>query len=61
MDWEVIWAESAMAEVESAVRYASQESAESLRAAFFASTDVLARLPEIGAYTKLTKAVGHAK
>ncbi len=52
MDWEVVWAESALAAVEAAVRYASEyssEAADSLRSAFFASTDVLAKFPEIGA------------
>ncbi len=52
MDWEVIWAASALADVETAVRRSAQhspEAAESLRAAIFASVDVLARLPEIGA------------
>jgi plasmid stabilization system protein ParE len=52
VDWEVVWAASALAEVEAAVRQAarhSAEAAESLRAALFASVDVLARFPEIGA------------
>lgn len=52
MDWEIIWAESALADVEAAVRRSARQSveaAESLRAALFASVDVLARLPEIGA------------
>lgn len=52
MDWEVIWAESALADVEAAVRYAarhSEEAAESLRSALFDAVGVLARFPEIGA------------
>jgi len=51
VDWDVIWAESALAGVEVAVRYSAKHSAvaEELRAALFAATDVLARFPEIGA------------
>ena len=52
MDWEVIWAASALADVEAAVQQAARhsvEAAEALRAALFASVDVLARFPEIGA------------
>ena len=52
MDWELVWAASALADVEAAVRQSAQYSvaaAESLRAALFASVDVLTRFPEIGA------------
>lgn len=52
MDWRVIWSESALTDVEAAVRQSARQSgaaaAESLRAALFDSVRVLARLPEIG-------------
>lgn len=52
MDWEVIWSESALTDLEAAVRHLAKQSptaAEDLRAAMFEATDVLSRLPEIGA------------
>lgn len=52
MDWDVVWAASALDDVKAAVRQLarhSPQSAESLRAALFDSVDVLARFPQIGA------------
>ena len=52
MDWQVVWAASALADVEAAVRQTARHSeaaAESLRAALFDSVAVLRRFPEIGA------------
>ena len=52
MDWRVTWSESALADVEAAVRELARQSgaavAESLRAALFDSVRVLSRLPGIG-------------
>jgi plasmid stabilization system protein ParE len=55
VDWDVIWSESALADGEVAVRQSAKHSpaaAEELRAALFAATDILARLPEIGAVSE---------
>jgi plasmid stabilization system protein ParE len=52
VDWQVIWSASALDNAEAAVRHLAKDSpaaAENLRAALFAATDVLAKLPEIGA------------
>jgi plasmid stabilization system protein ParE len=52
MDWRIVWAASALADVEMAVRYLakqSREAAELLRTAIFATTDLLKRFPELGA------------
>jgi plasmid stabilization system protein ParE len=51
MDWEVIWTEPAVADLEQIVRTAASHSpttAESLRAELLASVEVLARFPLIG-------------
>ena len=50
MDWEIIWATTALDAVEDAVRFNrqfSEEAAESLRSALFASVEILASFPEI--------------
>ena len=51
MDFEVIWTEPAVADLEAAVRYAAEQSpetAETLRLELLDSVEVLARLPFIG-------------
>ena len=51
MDWEVVWTEPAVADLEQIVRTAASQSpttAESLRAELLESVEVLARFPLIG-------------
>jgi plasmid stabilization system protein ParE len=51
MDWEVVWTEPAVADLEQVVRAAAVHGpaiAESLRAELLASVEVLARFPQIG-------------
>jgi plasmid stabilization system protein ParE len=51
MDWEVVWTEPAVADLEQIVRQAASRSpttAESLRTEFLESVEVLARFPLIG-------------
>jgi plasmid stabilization system protein ParE len=51
MDWEVVWTEPAVADLEQIVREAARHSptkAESLRAELLESVEVLARFPMIG-------------
>ena len=51
MDFEIVWTEPAVADLEAAVRYAAEQSpdtAETLRLELLDSVEVLARLPFIG-------------
>jgi plasmid stabilization system protein ParE len=64
MDWQVVWTETAVADLEQIVRNAvsrSPTSAESLRVELLESVEVLARFPLIGPATSGTEPAEHER